>query len=149
MLEKGVLTESGNPDHNRVWDRQGEGLSTIDAFTATMQKDTGKKVDYYFDYHCCGGHFFTVPELMDCPYCRAMIELDVGIPPKASDGHHGMGRIWGMTEDGLNAKYAFTPELNGSEVIHCLNVGRYYAIALYNTLNAPVDKKEPALIMTH
>ncbi|MCK4628041.1 MAG: hypothetical protein KAT56_03500 [Sedimentisphaerales bacterium] len=144
------MTDEGfGTDHNRVWDRQGEGLSTIDAFTTAMQFDTGQQVDYYFDYHCCGGYFFTVPELMDCPYCQAMLELDVGIYPVASNGHPGMGRIWGMTEEGLNSKYAFTPELDGSTVIHCLNVGHNYAIAIHNTLTNIVDMEDLAELATN
>ncbi|MCK4628040.1 MAG: hypothetical protein KAT56_03495, partial [Sedimentisphaerales bacterium] len=145
------MTDEGfGTDHNRVWDTQGQGLSTIDVFTTAMQFDTGQQVDYYFDYHCCGGYFYTLPELMDCPYCQAMLELDVGIYPKASEGQPGMGRIWGMTEEGLNAIYAFTPELDGSTVIHCLNVGYYYAIALHNTLMCNiVDMEELEVLSSH
>jgi len=144
-----MADEGFGTDHNRVWNTQGQGLSTIDAFTTAMQNDTGQQVDYYFDYHCCGGYFYTLPELMDCPYCQAMLELDVGVYPVVSNGHPGMGRIWGMTEEGLNSKYAFTPEIGGSTVIHCLNEGHYYAIAIHNTLTNIVDTEDLAELATN
>ncbi|MCK5271136.1 MAG: hypothetical protein KAJ52_01120 [Sedimentisphaerales bacterium] len=155
MLEKGILSGSGKLDHNRVWNRQGQGLFTIDALATAMRKDTGRKVDYYFDFH--DGRefkvpfFYTVPNLMDNPYCRAVIALKVEIAPKASNGDPGMGRIWSMTREGLNSKFACTPEgapsHPGLNVDMCLGWGRNYAIALHNTLNAPVAKKEPAAIV--
>jgi len=155
MLEKGILSGSGKLDHNRVWNRQGQGLSTIDALTAAMRKDTGRKVDYYFDFHDGSEFkvpfFYTVPDLMDNPYCRAVIALKVEIAPKASNGDPGMGRIWSMTKEGLNSKFACTPEgapsHPGLNVDMCISWGRNYAIALFNTLSAPVDKKEPTAIV--
>ena len=145
MLEKGILPKSGKLDHNRVWDRQGEGLSTIDAFVVAIQKDTGKKVDYYFDFHDGSEFkvpfFYTVPDLMDSPFSQAMIALDVEIAPKASNGDPGMGRIWGMTKEGLNSKFACTPEIApqhpGLSVDMCLGWGRNYAIALHKCRFAP------------
>jgi zinc carboxypeptidase len=157
MLERGILSGSGKLDHNRVWNRQWQGLSTIDALTAAMRKDTGRKVDYYFDFHDGSEikipFFYTVPDLMDSPYGRAMIALDVEIAPKASNGDPGMGRIWSMTTEGLNSKFACTPEgapqYPGLSVDMCLGWGRNYAIALFNTLNAPVAEKEPAATAVH
>ena len=66
------MTDEGfGTDHNRVWDTQGQGLSTIDAFTTAMQNDTGQQVYYYFDFHSAPGssvsYFYTSHELMDCP----------------------------------------------------------------------------------
>ena len=162
-----TATGRGNPemtdeefgsDHNRVWDRQGEGLSTIDAFTTAMRFDTGQQVDYYFDHHDGGSiaspFYNTMPDLMDCPYSQAMIELDVEIVPNASTGHHGMGRIWSMTEEGLNCEFAFTPEAApihpDVNVVMALGWGHSYAIALHNSLMCNiVDMEELEVLASH
>jgi len=152
------MTDEGfGTDHNRVWDRQGEGLSTIDALTVAMQNDTGQQVDYYFDFHSAPGWsdswFYTVSDLVSCPYAQAMIDLDVGLAPKVSAGRPGMGRIWAMSAAGLNAEFAFTPETGhyhpDISLQYCIDLGLYYGIALYNTLNDRIDMDDLMCMVYH
>jgi len=146
-------TGRGNPemtaegfgiDHNRVWDRGGEGLSTIDTLTAAMQNDTGGDVDYLFNFHSAGSNFFfTVPSLVNSPYSLARAARDPNVPPVASNGQPGMTRIWSMSQDGLQAEFAFTPEqgFSGTEETF-FDIGADYGLALFDVLvidNADFD----------
>ncbi|MCP4710937.1 MAG: hypothetical protein GY869_20125 [Planctomycetes bacterium] len=136
-----MTAEGFGTDHNRVWDTQGQGLSTIDALTTAMQVDTGGDADYLFDFHSAAGapasYFYTATELMDCAYVQNFLAgAPAGVNPVDSAGDPGMGRIWSMTEEGLKVEYAFTPESDfNQDVNYYLASGRYYGIALYQTLN--------------
>ena len=135
-----MTAEGFGSDHNRVWDTQGQGLSTIDALTGAMQADTGGDADYLFDFHSAAGasasYFYTAAELMDCTYIQNFLaQAPAGVQPEESAGDPGMSRIWSMTEQGLKVEYAFTPESDyNQDVNYYLGLGRYYGIALYQTL---------------
>jgi hypothetical protein len=131
------LEAQGFSDHNRVWDQTG--FSTIDTLTAAMQTDTAGHVDYFFDFHSDNGsavnYFNTVPELVTSDFSLAMTSRDPTIQPVASDGHPGMSRIWAMSEAGLSATYAYTPEQHDSfSEAEYLDLGRTYALALYDVI---------------
>ena len=134
-------------DHNRLWHLSYPtdcGVSTIDALTAAMLTDSDAcetSIDYYFDFHSGGSNFFyTVPELMDCPYVEAFLALNIGVGPVARTVEQatlGSSRIWVMLAPpwGLGATYSFTPENDFShDVPYYLDLGRYYGIALHNVL---------------
>jgi len=133
-----MIAEGFGTDHNRVWNTQGQGLSTIDALTTAMQNDTGGDVDYFFDFHSAGGSscfFYTDEELIHCPYTEAFLDLELGVDPRISPGHPGMLRVWSITTEGLNTDYGFTPECNFEhDVPYYLDLGGYYALALHNAL---------------
>jgi len=148
MLDGGQLPpEITSNDHNRLWHLSYPtdcGVSTIDALTTAMLTDSDAceaGIDYYFDFHGTDSTFFyTVPELMDCPYVEAFLALDTGVYPKARTAEQatlGSSRIWAMLEPpwGLGATYSFTPENDKyHDVSYFLDLGRYYGIALHNVL---------------
>jgi hypothetical protein len=152
MLDGGLLPpEITSNDHNRLWHLSYPtdcGVSTIDALTAAMLTDSDAcetNIDYYFDFHSGGGNFFyTVPELMDCPYVEAFLALNIGVGPVARTAEQatlGSSRIWVMLEPpwGLGATYSFTPENDydhGDNLSFYFDLGRYYGIALHNVLMA-------------
>ena len=143
-----MTAEGFGSDHNRVWDTQGQGLSTIDALTRAMQVDTGGDADYLFDFHSAAGesasYVYTTAELMDCAYIQNFwAQAPAGVNPVESAGEPGMVRIWSMTEEGLKVEYAFTPESDfNQEVNYYLALGRYYGIALYHTLLQEIPEFE-------
>jgi len=150
MLDGGQLPpEITSNDHNRLWHLSYPtdcGVSTIDALTAAMLTDSDAceaGIDYYFDFHGTDSTFFyTVPELMDCPYVEAFLALDTGVGPVARSAEQatlGSSRIWAMLAPpwGLGATYSFTPENDKKhDVSYFLDLGRYYGIALHNVLIA-------------
>lgn len=130
----------GITDHNRAWNLSG--ISTIDVLTLAMQQDTGAAVDYFFDFHSIanGNLFYTLPDLIDSPFARAFATLEPEISPVVSVGHPGMARIWSMSESGLNATYAYTPETD-----HFFTEQRYQEIGQnYGRALAHIVMPEPA-----
>jgi len=147
-------------DHNRLWHLAHPkpcGASTIDVLTAAMLRDSDAGstggIDYYFDFHGSGSTFFyTVPELMDCPYIQAFAALDVGVGPRARTAEQatlGSSRIWARLPVpwGLGAKWSFTPENDRKHsVSYFLRLGRSYGIALHNTIVA--ESAESSVLKT-
>ena len=133
-----MTAEGFGTDHNRVWDTQGEGLSTIDALTTAMQNDTDSNVGFLFDFHTTGGsnpQIWVKSSMADSPYILALMALDTDIVINITEGVAGMLRIWSLTPEGLNAEYTFTPESdNNGDVPYYLDLGRSYGLALHNTL---------------
>ena len=71
-----MTAEGFGLDHNRVWNTQGQGLSTIDALTTAMQNDTGGDADYLFDFHNGDSNplsFNVTADLVDCPYVQTLL----------------------------------------------------------------------------
>jgi len=147
MIAEGFETDHNwgfGADHNRVWNTQGQGLSTIDALTTAMQNDTDSNVGFLFDFHTAGGgdpQIWPNPEIWvkssmaDSPYILALMALGTDITIRITEGVAGMLRIWSLTPEGLNAEYAFTPESdNNGDVPYYLDLGLSYGLALHNTL---------------
>jgi len=135
-----MTAEGFGLDHNRVWNTQGQGLSTIDALTTAMQNDTGGDIDYLLDFHNGTSNplnFNVTADLVDCLYVQTLLEIEPALSANASAGHPGMLRIWSMTAapNGLSADYAFTPESNfDHDAAYFLNLGRSYGLAFGVTL---------------
>ncbi len=133
-----MTAEGFGTDHNRVWNTQGQGLSTIDALTTAMQNDTDSNVGFLFDFHTAGGsnpQIYVKSSMADSPYILALMALDTDIVINITEGVAGMLRIWSLTPEGLNAEYAFTPESdNNGDVPYYLDLGCSYGLALHNTL---------------
>ena len=123
-------------DHNRVWNTSGR-FSTIDAVTSALKADTGGSTDYLLDFHSAGDSFFFVgADFVTSPYARAMTARDPEIKPRRSDGHPGMVRNWSMTEEGLNARFGYTPETAGGESgKRSLEIGRSYLLAFHDLIS--------------
>lgn len=105
----------GRPDHNRVWNTEGE-FTTIDTLVPAMKADTGGEADYLWDFH--GGYphdpgdYRGTEEAMQSPYAQALEAQDAPYPDvirRTRGGPSGMTRMWATSEEGLNA-HAFTFE---------------------------------------
>lgn len=129
MLEEDVS------DHNRVWNTSGR-FTTTDIFVEAITTDTGGTADYLLDFHSAGSTFFyTGADLMDSAYARTMTAREPDVRPRLSSGHPGMTRLWAMSEEGLNAPFAFTPELAGSETAkRSMEIGRSYMLAFHDMI---------------
>ncbi len=127
------LAAAGHSDHNRVWNT-GDTFSTIGVLTNAMKIDTGGTADFLLDFHSAGSNFFySLPEMMDTPLARAITRRDPEVLPRESAGHPGMTRIWSMSEAGLSARVAYTPEFRGAETPQrSLEIGRHYGLAFYD-----------------
>ncbi len=135
-------------DHNRVWNTTGR-FSTIDIVTGAIRADTAETVHYLLDFHSAGAtFFFTGPELMTSPYAQAMTAREPEVPPRLSQGHPGMIRIWAMSSEGFDVPFAYTPELAGGEnVKRSLEVGRSFVLTFYDLItgSAPIVAADLAL----
>lgn len=139
----------GFRDHNRVWHTSGE-FSTIDAFKEAIIADTGGFSDYFLDFHsyfrplektCC--FFFATNADGHSPYGLAMRER----------GHNHVLRLlfrgrapaWVVSEDGIRATYAFTPEVFiGHSKQESLDIGREYMLGFHDLLTgAAPESVEP------
>ncbi len=123
-------------DHNRVWNTSGR-FSTIDVFVPAMREDTGGTADYLLDFHSAGDtFFFTSPDLMRSPYSLAMTAREPEVGPRRSEGQPGMLRIWSMTEEGLNVRFGYTPELGGRvSAPRSLEIGRSYMLVFHDLIS--------------
>jgi predicted deacylase len=129
------LSSMGYTNHNRVWDKTG--ISTIDTFTSAMIFDTGGATDYFFDFHDDATLNCLVAQtsLATSKFCKSLCKLDSTISIYVDDGEEGMARLWAMSDTGLSATYAFTPEFTHYwSDIQYQQMGQNYAIAMYNTL---------------
>ncbi len=122
-------------DHNRVWNTSGR-FTTTDIFVESITGDTGGSADYLLDFHSAGSTFFYAgADLMDSAYARTMTAREPDVRPRLSAGHPGMTRLWAMSEEGLNAPFAFTPELAGSETARrSMEIGRSYMLAFHDLI---------------
>jgi len=129
------MQAQGMPDHNRVWNT-GDRFTTIGILTRAMQADTGGKVDILLDFHSAAESFFySLQGMMDTPLARSITARDGQVLPRESAGHPGMIRIWAMTEAGLSAPVAYTPEIaGGATAVRALEIGRAYGQALHDLM---------------
>ncbi len=146
-IDAGTLPEHTINDHNRLWQLEGYGLSTIDALVGAMKADTGGEAEYFLDFHSGSKNgasfYYTVPSLYDCLFAIEFAALDphdgggylVGPSVDLRPGDFRMTRVWAMRPEELNARYGFTPENSGSgTTTQRLELGRLYGLGVYNAL---------------
>ncbi len=129
---------AGWHNHNRVWTTAGI-VSTIDILSASMRYDTRCKVDYLIDFHSGAAHSIYVPnDLAESAFIRAMVARE-GKRPVGFEAT-GTTQHFGLHEDGLRSPRGYTPENDDwKPLAHCLQVGRNYALSLYDVLTGAVD----------
>ncbi len=137
--------ENPDKDFNRYYDDPA-GFTDLTIVTQAMTSDTGGDVDYLLDFHSWWGpwvsndYVITVPELASSPFIQSLATVEPTLNVESSYGVPGMLRIWGMTPDGLDAEFAFTPEF-GFHPDHgesrYQQYGENFARALQSLLGAP------------
>jgi hypothetical protein len=136
-----LMTGRGNPelnslgysDHNRVWNKTG--ISTIDAFTAAIKRDTGGTTDYFFDFHDNADANYLLTKYTTSSFCKALKKRESGIYILYDSGVQGMARLWATSSSGLSSDYAFTPEFTSTQsAAYYQAKGQSYALALYDAL---------------
>ncbi len=134
------LLAAGWQNHNRVWTTAGI-LSTIDILTAAMRYDTRCRVDYLIDFHSGAAHSMYLPsELVDSAFVRAIVARE-GIST-AGPGAMGTTIHFAMHEDGLRSTRGYTTENDDWKTFdHCIQVGRNYALTLYDILSGHFDDR--------
>ncbi len=127
------LTSMGYDDHNRVWNKTG--ISTIDALTGAIKRDTGGTTDYFFDFHDNANYNCLLTVYPMWKFCQVLEQRILEIRVEWDSGVSGMSRRWAMSMSGLNATYAFTPEFTSTQSgAYYEQMGQDYALALYDTL---------------
>jgi hypothetical protein len=150
------LYAAGEKDHNRVWTTKGR-FSTIDTITSAMRKDTGGRVDYFWDLHGPQEPANWRSPQMEArtnDYAVALMQREPDVrrcgPPgnfkrNVASGPPGKLTLWAASKKGLNSKYTYVYEPGGwsRERLHV--AGRNLALALYDVLAAEVaDPRDPA-----
>ena len=140
-----LMTVNGNPElsaagennHNRVWDRDG-AFSSIDAVKAAMINDAGPGPDYLLDFHGIPQvtFAFACEEAGSSPLAQTMMAR--GINLRRGGGHPGMLRSWAMSDDGLAADYAFTPEVANGAKETLFSTGKQFALTLHDVVAGDV-----------
>jgi hypothetical protein len=108
--------ENPSLDYNRYYDNPA-GFTDLTIVTEAMRADTGGDVDYLLDFHAWWGPWtsdnfvFTRSELVSSPLLQALGNYEPTMGVSSSDGQPGMLRIWGMSSGGLDAEFAYTPEI--------------------------------------
>lgn len=131
---------AGWHNHNRVWATAGI-VSTIDILSAAMRYDTRCRVDYILDFHSGAAHSIYVPnDLVESALIRAMAARE-GKRPSTFEAT-GTTQHFGLHADGLRSPRGFTPENDDwKPFAHCIQVGRNYALSLYDVLTGAVDDR--------
>lgn len=144
------LYAAGEKDHNRVWTTQGK-FSTIDTITAAMEKDTGGRVDYFWDMHGPqepGNWRTPSDEARTNAYAEALMKREPDVircGPESGfkvnvaaprPGKMGKLPLWAMSKEGLNATYPYVYERGGWTRERLLEASRNLALALHDVLAA-------------
>ncbi len=139
-----VLTRTGNPElaaigwgnHLAVWLAPGR-FATGDALTRAIRFDTRGRAEYLFDFHTNGSCTYTPPGLQESALIRA---LAIRVPSMTPSGWQRQSTVeWSMQPDGLNAPYAYQPEINPwLSVEESKELGRNYALSLHDALTGKV-----------
>ncbi len=129
---------AGWHNHNRVWTTAGI-VSTIDILSAAMRYDTRCQVDYLIDFHSGAAHSIYVPnDLAESAFIRAMTARE-GKRPVTFEAT-GTTQHFGLHADGLRSQRGYTPENDDwKPLAHCIQIGRNYALSLYDVLSGAVD----------
>lgn len=134
--------ENPSLDYNRYYDNP-TGFTDLSIITNAMMADTGGDIDYLLDFHSWWGPWtsddfvFTRGDLVDSPLMQALSAYQPPLDVVSSDGQPGMLRIWGMSAAGLDAEFAYTPEIGfhpGSTIEDWNLYGENFARALSDVL---------------
>ena len=132
--------ECPDKDYNRCWD-DPTGMTDMTAARNAMFLDTGRDIDYLFDFHSMFGdwtrppYYETRSNSANSAFCQALAELEPGIAPSITSGRVGMLRVRGIVD--MGAEHSFTPEFGchyGVLEDELGEMGTNYARALYRAL---------------
>ncbi len=141
------LYAAGEKDHNRVWTTRGR-FSTVDTIMAAMRKDTGGRIDYFWDMHGPQEPPNWRSPLLEArinDYAVALMRREPDVlrcgPPgsfkrNVAGGPPGKMSLWAASDEGLSATYPYVYEPGGWTRERLLEAGRNLALALHDVLVA-------------
>ncbi len=142
---RALMTINGNPElraagennHNRVWNTDGR-FTSIDTVKSAIQRDTGGSPEYLFDFHGIPwlSYSFACERNLSSPLMNTLRGRGINFRRSQVPGTPGMMRTWALDEEGLNADYAFTPELASKEKLAMLERGKRFALAFHDAIYA-------------